>query len=127
MVIVSISLNDKLLSEIDALQDSMGFSGRSDVIRAAARMLIDENNEKNMPEGHVNAVLSLIHSQKVEDRVTDIKHDYEDIINTQIHTHLKDENCLELFILEGDSFRIKELTQRFRNCGKMEHLKLIVF
>jgi CopG family nickel-responsive transcriptional regulator len=127
MAIISISLNDKLLSEIDALQEDMGFSGRSDVIRAAARMLIDENMEKNVPEGQVNSVLFLIHSQKVEDRVTDIKHDYEDIINTQIHTHLKDENCLEIFILEGDAFRIRDITQRFRSCGKMEHLKLIMF
>ncbi|MBV1768341.1 MAG: ribbon-helix-helix domain-containing protein, partial [Methanobacterium sp.] len=34
MAIISISLNDKLLEEIDALKDEMGFSGRSDVIRA---------------------------------------------------------------------------------------------
>jgi len=56
-----------------------------------------------------------------------IKHDYEDIINTQIHSHLKENNCLEIFILEGDSSRIKELARNFRKCGKLEHLKLIVF
>lgn len=127
MAIISISLNDKLLSEIDAVQEDMGFSGRSDVIRAAARMLIDENKQKNISQGHANAVLFLIHSQKVEDRVTDIKHDFEDIINTQIHTHLKDENCLEIFILDGVASRINDIAQRFRKCGKMEHLKLIVF
>lgn len=127
MTIISISLNEKLLGELDLLKEDMGFSGRSDVIRAAARMLIDENKQSQKISGNVNAVLFLIHSQKVEDKITMIKHDYEDIINTQIHSHLKEENCLEIFILEGDSSRIKELARNFRKCGKMEHLKLIVF
>jgi CopG family nickel-responsive transcriptional regulator len=127
MTIISISLNEKLLGELDLLKEDMGFSGRSDVIRAAARMLIDENKQSAKISGNVNAVLFLIHSQKVEDKITFIKHDYEDIINTQIHSHLKEDNCLEIFILEGDSLRIKELARNFRKCGKMEHLKLIVF
>lgn len=127
MTIISISLNEKLLGELDLLKEDMGFSGRSDVVRAAARMLIDENKQSSKISGNVNAVLFLIHSQKVEDKITFIKHDYEDIINTQIHSHLKEDNCLEIFILEGDSLRIKELARNFRKCGKMEHLKLIVF
>lgn len=127
MTIISVSLNEKLLEELDALKEDMGFSGRSDIIRAASRMLIDENKQNKDISGIINAVLFLIHSQKAEDKVTGIKHDYEDIINTQIHTHLKENNCLEIFILEGDSSRIKGLTKNFRNCGKMEHLKLIIF
>jgi CopG family nickel-responsive transcriptional regulator len=127
MTIISISLNEKLLGELDSLKEDMGFSGRSDVIRAAARMLIDDNRQSKNISGHVNAVIFLIHSQKVEDKVTEVKHNYEDIINTQIHSHLKEGNCLEIFILEGESLRIKDLARKFRNCGKMEHLKLIVF
>jgi len=127
MAIISISLNDKLLAEIDDLIEDMGFSGRSDVIRSAARALIDENKSKKSIEGPVNALLFLIHSQKVEGEVTNIKHAFEDIINTQIHSHLKEENCLEIFILEGEGSRIKDFTRRFRNSGKMDHLKLIVF
>ena len=34
MPIVSISLNDEILKQIDALQKNLGFSGRSDAIRA---------------------------------------------------------------------------------------------
>jgi CopG family nickel-responsive transcriptional regulator len=127
MTIISISLNEKLLGELDALKEDMGFSGRSDVIRAAARMLIDENKQEKEIAGLVNAVLFIIHSQKVEDKVTEIKHDYEDIINTQIHSHLKEENCLEMFILEGNALRIKEMAHNFRNRGKWNYLKLIVF
>ncbi|MCK4733836.1 MAG: hypothetical protein KAT65_15385, partial [Methanophagales archaeon] len=31
-----------------------------------------------------------------------MKHEFEDIISTQIHNHLREDKCLEVFILEGD-------------------------
>ena len=126
MTIISISLNDKLLTEIDQLQKELGFSGRSEVIRAGARMLLADNREKEKLEGRLNSVLLLIHAQKVEDTVTAIKHDFEDIINTQIHNHLRDDKCIEVFILEGDAARINDLVRLFQTTRKMDYVKLIV-
>ena len=49
MAIISISLSEQLLQEIDQLKDETGFSGRSDVIRASARLLIaDSQDKKNL-------------------------------------------------------------------------------
>ncbi len=126
MTIISISLNDKLLTEIDQLQKELGFSGRSEVIRAGARMLLADNREKEKLEGQLNSVLLLIHTQKVEDTVTAIKHEFEDIISTQIHNHLREDKCIEVFILEGDAARIKDLVRLFQTTRKMDYVKLIV-
>jgi CopG family transcriptional regulator, nickel-responsive regulator len=126
MVIVSVSLSEKLLEEIDSIKKEMGFSGRSDVIRASARMLIADNREKSIMTGETNSVLTLIHSQDAEDKVTEIKHDYEDIINTQIHSHLKENKCLEIFILDGDIHRMHQLAKMFQTSRKMDYVKLTV-
>lgn len=126
MVIVSVSLSDKLLEEIDVIKDEMGFSGRSDVIRASARMLIADNKEKSEMTGETNSVLTLIHSQDAEDRVTEIKHDYEDIISTQIHSHLKEHKCLEIFILDGNVQRMYQLAKMFQTSSKMDYVKLTI-
>jgi CopG family nickel-responsive transcriptional regulator len=126
MAIISISLTDEILNEIDKLQQELGFSGRSEVMRAGARMLLADNKEKENLEGRLNSVLLLIHTQKVEGTVTEIKHKYEDIISTQIHNHLREDKCLEVFILEGDAGRIKQLVRLFRTSGKMDYVKLIV-
>ncbi|MGH9991312.1 MAG: CopG family ribbon-helix-helix protein, partial [Nitrososphaera sp.] len=40
MTIVSVSLNDDILSEIDKLQKALGFSGRSEIVRAGIRNLL---------------------------------------------------------------------------------------
>jgi CopG family nickel-responsive transcriptional regulator len=126
MTIISLSVNGGLLEELDRLQRALGFSGRSEVLRAGARMLIADNREKEQLEGTLNAVLLLIHAQKAEDTVTEIKHDFEDISSTQLHNHLRGDKCLELFILEGDAARIKELVRAFQASGKMDYVKLIV-
>jgi CopG family nickel-responsive transcriptional regulator len=126
MTIISISLTDEILNEIDRLQKELGFSGRSEVMRAGARMLLADNKEKEALEGRLNSVLLLIHAQKVEDTVTEIKHEFEDIISTQIHNHLREDKCLEVFILEGDAARIKQLVRLFQTYGKMDYVKLII-
>ncbi len=125
MTIISISLNEKLLEEIDQLKEELGFSGRSEVIRTSTRMLIADNQEKKALKGDINSILILIHDQKAEDKVTEIKHDFEDIINTQIHSHLKDNKCLEIFIMEGDAQRTNMLRKLFQTSRKMDHVKLV--
>jgi CopG family transcriptional regulator, nickel-responsive regulator len=126
MPIISISLNENLLQEIDDLKDEIGFSGRSEVIRASARMLIADNKDKKDLKGSINSILVLIHSKNAEDKVTEIKHDFEDIINTQIHSHLKEDKCMELFILEGEAQRMNNLSKLFQTSRKMDYVNLIV-
>lgn len=126
MTVISVSLSSKLLNEIDNLKEEMGFSGRSEVIRASTRMLIADNREKEELRGDMNSILVLIHNKSVEDRVTEIKHDFEDVISTQIHSHLRENKCLELFILDGDAQRMNQLSKMFKTSGKIEYVKLII-
>jgi CopG family nickel-responsive transcriptional regulator len=126
MVIVSISLNDTVLKEIDRIQNTFGYSGRSEVIRAGVRLLISESKEIDKIMGNINSILLLVHSQEMEDVVTEIKHKFEDITNTQIHSHLRENNCLEVFVLEGNADRIKEMVRLFQTNRKIEYAKLIV-
>ena len=126
MAIVSVSLNNTILQEIDRLQHEMGYSGRSEVMRSAVRLLISENKENEALNGDINAILLVIHSQDAENIVSTIKHQYEDVTTTQIHSHLKKNKCLELFIVEGDAERIKKMMGDFRTSRKMDMVKLIV-
>lgn len=88
-------------------------------------MLIADNQEKKALKGDINSILILIHDQKAEDKVTEIKHDFEDIINTQIHSHIKDNKCLEIFIMEGDAQRTNTIRKLFQTSRKMDYVKLV--
>ncbi len=126
MPIISISINDKMLEELDRIQNELGFSGRSEIIRAATRMFLTDAKEKTTTSGKIKGVLLLIHPHEAENIVTEIKHDFLDIIYTQVHNRFKEGKCLELFILDGESSRIKKLTNEFQKIEKIEHVKLII-
>ena len=88
MTIVSISLNNEMLKELDKLQDSMGFTGRSEIIRAGIRTFVQEEKQKRDLKGKQNAVLIVVHADEYDDQVAGIKHDYEDLIKTHLHNKI---------------------------------------
>ena len=126
MTIISISVNDNMLEELNRIQKNIGFSGRSEAIRAGIRMLLSDVTDRETLVGRVRGVLLVIHDHEAENLVTKIKHDFLDIIYTQLHNRFKEGKCLELFILDGEANRITQLKNTFQKSEKMEHVKLIV-
>lgn len=126
MKIVSISLNEETIEEMQHLQKDLGISGRSELIRAAVRKMLTDNIEKEKLKGNLGCVLTVTHLEKNEGSVTKIKHDFEDIIKTHLHCKLKKENCLEIFVIEGPAEEIKEMTKKFEKNEGMEHVRLII-
>lgn len=126
MPIVSVSLNQRILHDIDTLQEEMGFSGRSETIRAAIRMLLADKREKDDLMGTIDATLFVIHDEKASDKVSIIRHDYQDLIKTQVHNHLENNKCLEIFVIRGDAQRIKSMTNAFQIHKNLDYVKLFV-
>lgn len=125
MTIISLSLNEAMLQELDNVQKAMGFSGRSEAIRAAIRMLLGEFKEESLT-GKVRGILLLIHEHEAESLVTNVKHNFLDIIYTQLHNRFKEGKCLELFLLEGEADRVREMTRTFQKTDSIEVTKLVV-
>ena len=125
MPIVSISLNDEILKQIDTLQKNLGFSGRSDAIRAGIRSFVSEEKQKEDLSGNVNAILLVIHNDEYDNQVTEVKHSYEDLITMHLHSKIEGDKCMELFILKGESSPVAEITKKFQINKKMDTVKLV--
>ncbi len=120
------SINDELLQELDTIQSELGFSGRSEVIRAGVRMLLDDSRQKTKLKGALDAILLVIHSDAHSHATFHARHDFQSIIRTQLHNHLQKEKCLEIFILHGDAKQVLELEESFKTNKKIDYVKLIV-
>ncbi len=125
MTIVSVSLNDDILAEIDKLQKTLGFSGRSEIVRAGIRNLLADEKDRQNLSGHLFAVLLAVHDEKSDDQVTEMGHGYDKLITTHIHNKIDGDRCLEIFLLKGDAEEIKDMTKKFQSNKKMDHVKLI--
>ena len=125
MPIVSISLNNEILSELDKLQKAMGFSGRSEAIRAGIRSFVAEEKQKIELEGNVHAILLVIHNDEYDHIVSGIKHNFEDLITTHLHSKIEGEKCMELFVIDGEAERVITITKDFQTNKKMDTVKLV--
>ena len=125
MPIVSISLNDEILSELDKLQTSMGFSGRSEAIRAGIRSFVSEEKQKADLEGNIHAILLVVHNDEFDHVVSGITHNFEDLITTHLHSKIEKEKCMELFLIDGDAEKVSTMTKDFQTNKNMDTVKLV--
>jgi len=125
MPIVSISLNDEILSEIDKLQTTMGFSGRSEAIRAGIRSFVSEEKQKSDLSGNIHAILLVVHNDEFDHVVSGITHNFEDLITTHLHSKIDREKCMELFVIDGDGENVTTMTKDFQINKNMDTVKLV--
>lgn len=120
MPIVSISLNDEILSELDKLQKSMGFSGRSEAIRAGIRNLVSDEKQKSDLEGNIHAILLVVHNDEYDHVVSGLTHNFEDLITTHLHSKIEQEKCMELFLIDGNAEKVSTMTRNFQTNKNMD-------
>ena len=125
MPIVSISLNEEILSELDKLQTSMGFSGRSEAIRAGIRTFVSEEKQKSDLSGNIHAILLVVHNDEFDHVVSGITHNFEDLITTHLHSKIEKEKCMELFLIDGDAEKVSTMTKDFQINKNMDTVKLV--
>jgi len=114
MTIVSISVNEELLGKFDETSARNGYSTRSEAIRDAMRAFVGDA-ELEIEGGENIAIISLIYAKGVNRaELIRVQHRFPEI-QTMLHTHLDDKNCLEVYILKGEGERLKKLVREIRH------------
>lgn len=117
MTVVSVSMPESLLGRIDEFADEHGYTGRSEVIREAARELLGEFEDRALEDRPLMGVVTVLfdyETTNVEDRMMGLRHEHEDLVASNIHTHVGRGHCIELFILEGSLSEISTFVGKVR-------------
>jgi CopG family transcriptional regulator, nickel-responsive regulator len=122
---VSVSLNDDILNEMEKLQKLLGFSGRSEIVRAGIRNMLSEEKQRNDLTGMLHSLLLVIHDEKSDDEISNMRHSYDKLINTHLHSKIDRDRCLEIFLLRGEAEEIRRMTREFQANKRMDNVKLI--
>lgn len=104
MTVVSVSMPDALVERLDDFVDDHGYTGRSEVIREAARGLLAEFEEQELEGRNLMSVVTVLFNYEnpaVEHEMTRLRHRHETLVTSNVHSHVGDGYCLELFVLEG--------------------------
>ena len=125
MPVVSLSFPEGMIRDMDELQKSVGFTGRSELVRAGVRLLLQDVREGNSLSGTLTAVVVATHSEENEETVTRIKHQFDEIVRTHLHSKIAKKSCVELFLLEGEAERVTSMMKELQKDDDIKSVKLV--
>jgi len=79
--------------------------------------------------GNVVGTVTLIydhHTRLLPEKLTDLQHEYHDVVISTLHAHLDHERCLEVVILRGRSKRVQQLADRLISIKGVQHGRLVM-
>ncbi|MCQ8902599.1 MAG: nickel-responsive transcriptional regulator NikR [Methanothrix sp.] len=124
---IGVSLPEKLLSRFDEIITQRGYSSRSEGIRDAIRNYIIHYEWMSDVEGERVGVITIVyshHQRGLVDNLTDIQHEFGNIITSSLHVHLDKDNCLEVVILRGEGKDVRRAAERMMALKGVKHVKL---
>jgi len=125
MAIISISLGEEDIENLDIIQKEYVFKGRSDAVRAAIRMAVSDIQDLKDMDGQVEGVLIAVRNDHADAWLNNIQARHVGIVTTQLHSHLQDRRCLEVMILSGKAEEVRSMILEIEGSGKADYVRFV--
>ena len=122
LVRFGVSIERELLAKFDRLIKGENYPNRSE----AFRDLIRENLVKReWTEGEeVAGAITIVydhHRRELVNKLTDIQHDFHELIVSSQHIHMDEDNCLEIIAVKGNPKKIEKLAFKMKSAKGVKH------
>ena len=88
-------------------------------------MLEGERQNLKKLTGSRDGIILVIHGKRHGEGIEKITHKFSEIIHSQLHTHLANQKCLDLFIVTGDGEDIVDLAEKLQKAKNVEIVKVV--
>jgi CopG family nickel-responsive transcriptional regulator len=123
---IGISIEPELLEKFDVLIEKQQYTNRSEAVRDIIRKnLVTEEWEKGI--GTVVGSITIIYdhdSHNVVEKLAELQHQNHSIIHNSSQVRLDEHACLEVIIVQGSPFEIKELADKVQAIKGVKHAEL---
>ncbi len=124
MPIVSVSMDEAVLRSLDEIAQRRKYRSRSEAVREALWEFIDVT-EWGRESGQASVILAVIYEKgNPKADLAMLQHRFDEI-RTMLHTHLNEVDCLQIFVAEGSTARLKELIAQIRRVKGVKQIKFI--
>jgi CopG family nickel-responsive transcriptional regulator len=126
VTVISITLPNELLKKFDDFMRARGYYSRSEAFRDAVRNLIAEADIAKLETGTVAATIMITSDyarRDVDLRMTELRHEFDDVVVENVHRHIDEKYCLEIFIAQGKNERMLDLIGRVRGMRGIQQVK----
>jgi len=107
----TVSLPQELMQTLDHLAAGRSYSNRSEFVRDMLRAELVKQ-EWQEQTGETVGVLVLVYdhdTRALTDKLNEIQHQSDGVINTALHVHLDAHSCLEVIPLRGPVKRVQQV------------------
>ena len=126
---VTITLDDALMAELDAIIAARGYQNRSEAIRDLARAGIRDAAESAEKQARP-CVAALVYvydhaARQLSKRLTDAYHAHHELSLASLHVHLDEATCLEVTVLRGSSGEVQHFGEHVIAERGVRHGKIV--
>lgn len=122
--VLSASLPDDLVADMDTAIGSGSYKGRSEFVRAAIR---DRLVTSHPPAGkHVHGSITVLYPHEKEARISEVRHEFHDVVLSLMHTHCEPETCMDVLLVGGAPQRVQALAATLERMRDVRRSRLVV-
>jgi CopG family nickel-responsive transcriptional regulator len=126
IVRVGVTFPPQLLQSLDEMIEDMGYESRSKAIQDAVASFVSEQRLLRKEKGKKAGVLVMVYDHDVkglEDELVEAQHSHRNVINSVLHVHLSNKECLEAVAVEGEAEDIRHLAQELATRKGVKYLR----
>jgi len=124
---ITISVDEKLAREFDALIEKRGYTSRSEAMRDLLRRDVEASRIAYEQKSYCVANLSYVydhHARDLAERLMSAQHDHHDRVVSTMHVHLDHQHCLETVILKGPTAVIRSFANSLQAERGVRHAQI---
>jgi CopG family nickel-responsive transcriptional regulator len=125
---VTITMEEDLLAELDALVMRRGYQNRSEALRDLARAGLRRVEPPEPAEPCLAALVYVYdHARRdLPNRLTNEFHDHHDLAVSTLHVHLDAGSCLEVAVLKGPAGAVQHMADHVIAERGVRHGQLVL-
>ena len=123
---IGVAIDSELLDKFDRLIEQRGYTNRSEAFRDLIRDELVERTWES-PDSHVVGTITLVYNHHVRllnEKLTDIQHDFHRAILSTLHVHLDHDHCLEVLVVRGKSAEVRKVADVLISTKGVKHGRL---
>ena len=125
---IGVAIDAKLLDKFDKLIAQRGYTNRSEAFRDLIRDELVERTWES-PESQVVGTVTLVydhHVRMLNEKLTNLQHDYHRAILSTLHVHLDHDNCLEVLVVRGRAAEVRKVADALISMKGVKHGRLTI-
>ncbi len=125
---VSLSIQADLVREFDAVSAGLGHPTRSKAVSEAMREFVSTKRWDMDRKGTASGVILVTydhHATGVNRALTELQHDYHEVVGATMHIHLTKHTCLEVISFDGEAESVRTLAKMLQSQKGVLSLKVV--